>query len=456
MTLTKYKEGSLRELWAIAFPLMISSLSVMAMLFVNRLLLAHYSTEALNASVSASTQGWVFVFGWVILASIGEVFVAQYNGKGLKQKLGEPVWQMIWLSLFSLAFFIPAALWGDVLIYGSDPSTAYERDYFRWMMIFGWSYPLYGALTGFFVGQGKTFVVTALAVVANLVNAGLDVVLIFGVDGYIPSLGIVGAAISTSGSLIFQALVLLILFLNKSNRKEFGTSNWKFDRRMFIQCCKIGAPSAAFMIMEIQGWALFYWFMTLVGERYITVVGVCQSIFMLMYFFAEGVSKASSTIVGNFIGSNKHDLIPKVIWAGMRLHGLFSFALLVGFYFFADQLIRLFLPEADEATLSGLRDAMIFCMLCDVVYIFFEGIRLLILGVLTAAGDTFFLMISGTVSIWLFLIVPVYYAIVIQHAPVEMAGVIYVFFSIAACAVYYWRYQAEGWRHTKLIEVCEA
>src|SRR5258706_90143 len=126
MALTKYEEGSLRELCAIAFPLMISSFSAMTMFFVDRLMLAHYSTEAFNAAVSSMTLGWSFIFGWLILGSISEVFVAQYNGSGQKDRFGEPVWQMIWLGIISIAFFIPFSWWVSPMIY-STPQMELEN-----------------------------------------------------------------------------------------------------------------------------------------------------------------------------------------------------------------------------------------------------------------------------------------------------------------------------------------
>src|ERR1700722_1672002 len=118
MTLTKYREGSLGELWSMAFPLMISSFSILLMLFVDRLLLARYSTEALNAAVNAATLGWSFVFSWFVLTNISEVFVAQHNGAKRYQEFGAPVWQMIWVALGSILFFIPMAYWGSDLFYG--------------------------------------------------------------------------------------------------------------------------------------------------------------------------------------------------------------------------------------------------------------------------------------------------------------------------------------------------
>jgi len=326
MRLTKYEEGSLGELCSIAFPLMVSSFSVMSMVFVDRLLLAHYSTAALNAAVNATTLGWAFISSWMVLTSITEVFVAQYNGAQRKDKLGEPVWQMIWLAGLSFFCFIPLSFWGGHWIWPSSSKTM-ERDYFCWMMFFGPSFPLYTALCGFYVGQGKTKLITGLAVLANLINAFLDIVLIFGIDGMIPSLGVKGAAIATSGSGFFQVLVLGCIFLNKKNRQTYGTANFSFKSAAFWQCLRVGIPSALFAGIEIAGWAAFYWMMTLVGEKYITVAGICQSIAIFFYFFAEGVSKAATTIVGNLIGAKALINVSKVIKAGIQLH-LIAFVLM--------------------------------------------------------------------------------------------------------------------------------
>lgn len=218
MSLTRYPEGSLRELSSLAFPLMLSSLSVTMMVFIDRLLLAHYSTAALNAVANSMTLGWAYLFGWLVLTSISEVFVAQYNGAKLYQKLGEPVWQMIWLSIASILFFMPLAIGVDDWFFQGEHQLL-ERSYLRWMFWFGPALPLYGALCGFFIGQGKTSLVTGVAIVANLVNAGLDFILIFGAEGWVAPLGVEGAAIATSGSSVFQIVVLAAVFLNRSNRR---------------------------------------------------------------------------------------------------------------------------------------------------------------------------------------------------------------------------------------------
>ena len=451
MSLTRHEEGSFRELWSIALPLMVSSLSVMSMVFVDRIMLAHYSTAALNAAVTATTLGWCFIYAWLVLTSISEVFVAQYNGAGKKNKLGEPVWQMIWLSLASILFFVPLALWGGFVFHDGYPDHDIAQDYFMWMMIFGPSYPLYAALCGFFVGQGKTKLITLLAIGANIMNAGLDMALIFGVEGWIPSLGPRGAAIATSGSSIFQDIVLFAIFLSRKHRSEHGSTCMKLQPKMLWQCIKIGLPSSIFVGIEVLGWAMFYWMMTLVSETYITIAGICQSVVILLYFFAEGVSKAATTVSGNLIGAKKQDLVPKVFMAGFKMNVLFLIAMLVLFFGMAEQLAVLFLPQASLEKIDALYDPLLYGLLCMVFYMFFEGLRLLLTGLLTAAGDTVFLFYAGSLAVWALLVIPVYFFVVVGGSSIQLATSLCVFYSCGAAIIYFLRFSTGQWRKISIM-----
>lgn len=451
MALTKYKEGSFQELLSIAMPLMLSSFSMMLMLFVDRLLLAHYSTDALNASVNASTLGWALLMGWVVLANITEVFVAQYNGSKQLERMGEPVWQMLWLALASSLFFLPMALWGGVWVYGPSPESEMERTYIRWMMLFGPTFAAYGALTGFFIGQGKTKIITLLAISANVLNALLDYCLIFGVEGIIPALGVQGAAIATSIGSSFQMLVLFFFFLKLENREKYGTNRYQLNLSVFWQCFKVGSPGAVFTLIEILAWAIFYKMMTFASQEHITIAGICQSCAILLFFFGEGVSKASTTICGNLIGAKKIWFIPSVLKAGIWIHLLFL-SLILGFLtLFHQELIHQFLPNATPEYLESIKTPLINCLYATLIYTFFEGIRFLLSGILTAAGDTTFLLIAGSVSVWLFMVAPVYFAVVSMQASVEVAIYFWLFFSIVAIIIYYLRYASDIWKSKSII-----
>jgi multidrug resistance protein, MATE family len=446
MTLTRYPLGSFRELISISLPLMISSLSVMAMVFVDRIFLAHYSVEALNAAVTATTFGWSFIAAWMVMTSIAEVFVAQYNGAGAREKLGEPVWQMIWLSLASTLFFLPMAFWVGSYLYEHLSQNRVAMDYFVWMMLFGASYPLYGALCGFFVGQGKTTLITVMAIAANFINIFLDWILIFGVEGWIPAMGTKGAAIATNCSSIFQDIILFAIFLSAANRTNFGTGDFRLKLHAMWQCIRIGFPSAIFAGTELLGWAMFYWMMTKVGEKYITVTGICQSLIILFYFFVEGLNKGAMTIAGNMIGGNRVELVPRVLVAGLKLLTIFTVLLFTLVYVFSDELLLQFLPGSSIDLFNAYYDSLLFGLMSIAGYIFFEGLRMLFAGLLTAAGDTRFLCYAGIFSIWVFLVVPNYLLVVLMGLPVEASSLLCIFYGLASSSIYMWRFYEGKWK----------
>lgn len=448
MALTKYKSGSVKEMCVIAFPLMLTSLSMMMMLFIDRLLIAHYSSDALTALVNATTIGWTFGYTGLVLAGISEVFVAQNNGAGKKDKLGEPVWQMLWFSLMTSVLFIPLAYWGGDWIFGAERPM--ERIYFNWMMFFGPTYAMYAALCGFFVGQGKIRLVTILAIVANFLNAVLDYFLIFGVEGWIPSMGIEGAAIATCGSSLFQALILFAIFINKKNQQECGTGRYQFVKKQFLSCLRFGTPAAVFVAIEILAWASYYELMKQMSDNHILVAGICQTIAIVFYFVAEGVNKAASTIAGNLIGAGQQQDIPKVIFSGIKVVAVFYIVLFALVALGRDLVFPMFMPYASPEEVQAIYYTMMFAMFAIIVSMFFEGVRMIYAGVLTAAGDTNFLMWVGSLSIWVLMLLPIYLFVVETGGTIEQAVSIVALYNLIASVIYGTRFFAGQWKTIRI------
>ncbi|NRA91051.1 MAG: MATE family efflux transporter, partial [Simkaniaceae bacterium] len=228
--------GSLRQLWKVSSALMISFLSMVTMMFVDRLFLSYYSADALSAATSAGTLFWASSFMCVTFAAMGEVFVAQYNGSKQFEKLGTPVWQMIYFSAISFFFFMFLGSYGSDFFMKINLMNSSEVEYFRWNNYFAPWLTLLTAISAFFIGQGKTSIIKWMSVLGNGINILLDPLFIFGYKGIIPSMGIKGAAIATGIGIIVQVIVIGSIFLKKENQASFGTSNFRFNKSLFLKC----------------------------------------------------------------------------------------------------------------------------------------------------------------------------------------------------------------------------
>lgn len=462
MNTNEIQEGSLRQLWKVSASLMISFLSMVSMMFVDRLFLSYYSTDALNAAASAGTLFWAGNFMWVTLAAMSEVFVAQYNGAKRYDKLGEPVWQMIYLSGLSCIFFFLVAHFGSAFMLKSGFMNQNEAEYFRWNSYFSPCWTLLTALGSFYIGQGKTSIIKWMGILGNTVNVILDPLFIFGVEGWIPAMGIKGAAIATGIGIVVQIVILGCLFLHPKNQSTFGTGKYQFRPQAFYKCLKVGISPAIFVLFELLGWAAFYMMMERISGKHILVASVTQSILILFIFFGMALEKGAAAVSGNLIGGKRLGEVTRVFKSGLKLtlfFGLFLGAILGGF---SDYLMDWFFknPEALRTSALGISPEMLAevkialrtAMVAIVIYLTLENVRWLLSGILTSAGDTFFLMVAGASSIWLFMLLPTYFFVMRPKANIEVAFYIWIFYSVMASCLLTWRFLHGKWKEKHLIE----
>jgi MATE family multidrug resistance protein len=453
-----------KELWKISFPLMIAMLSTFTMLFVDRLFLSQYSNEALRAAVTAGTFGWSLILGWMTLATLCEVFVAQLNGAKKWNELADPVWQMIWLSLISLAFFLPMAFYAAPLIYPLD-TMPLECVYFKWMMFTGPLAVFLASVTAFYIGQGKSHVAKWWSIIGNSINILFDALLIFGVKGWIPKLGIEGAAIATFIGYLIECIGIFLMFVSRSNRERYQSHRLTFQPTLMIQCLKVGTPPAIFATLEVMAWAIFYAMMAGLSFEHIYVGGVVQSILFLFIFFGMGLEKGSAALAGNLIGAGLKDQVGKVFDAGLKIIFFYTMAMMAFIALTSDFIVTLFLknPEAIESAtalakvftieeLVHYRAIVKQALFLIGVYLIFENIRWLLSGLLTAAGDTFFLMLAGSTSVWAFLLAPTYFFICKQQRSILEAFAVWIAYSALLALIYFIRFKQGKWKQKQIIE----
>lgn len=437
--------GSMRELWAISFPLMLSLMSSSIMFFWDRLLLAQFSMEAHNAATSAGTWVTFLQFAFLCTTCIAEVFVGQYNGAGEEKKIGKPVWQMIWLSLFTTLIFIPIGLFAGDALFASSPYSLLETDYFRYMMCFGPIFCLSSSLSTFYIGRGCVKFVTFTVIAANVLNTVLAYVFIFGVEAHFPPLGIAGAALATGISQLLQTIILFIDFIRPKYRQRFGTGDFRFSWDEFMKCIRLGLPSSLAHTIEILAWAVFFRMLMSAGEEHFTVVSVAQSIFFLFTFLTEGISKGATVIAANLIGAGRWDALWRLLYSGVKFYGIIFVVFGAIFLINPSPLIDLFFAGENAAS-SEIYALIASSCLWVWVFFLFDGIHWLVVGLLTAAGDTKFVLKAGSMSVWIFALLPTYIFVVLHGHQPDMAWAITAFYGLVVCCIYLYRFYSMRWK----------
>lgn len=445
--LTQYPIGSIREIWRISYPLMLSYLSVTTMLFFDRLFLAHYSLDALAACANAGLASYIFMVLPMMIGAIAEVYVGQYHGAGEKKEMGGPVWQMLWFCLLITPFFWFAASYIPPILFHGTGNEVYETTYFSTVMWFGPIFCAVPVLSGFFIGKGQVFIVTWAMLLGNIVNIMLDGVLIFG-WGPIPSLGVYGAAVATVAAQISEVIFLFWLFLRKENREQCGTTRWHFDRETFFDCIRIGAPNGLGHTSEMLAHFAFFRIMIHAGGYAMTIATITQTLYILFAFTTEGLSKGVTAVVSNLIGGEQWQLIGKVLRSALTLLFVCFPLLLALFIFYPTGILHLFLSSREQALIADphFLELATRCCLWMSLFFLFDGICWVLIGLLTAAGDTKFILFVSSLFVWPCYVLPVYVAIKYYGATVDSAWMMIAIYSLIAASIYFWRFRSERWR----------
>lgn len=437
--LTKYAPGSLLELLFIAIPLILSVLSNNLMIFVDRLIMSYYSTEAMNSVAAASMAWFMFAIGAITVAAIAEVFSGQNNGAKRYDQVSKPVWQMIWFAIILQAIFMPLAMFN---VNSLLPPELYVhgKPYFYILMSFLALAGISVALGAFFASIGKTHIITIAAVVGNLLNGLLDMLLVFGY-GPIPEMGSAGAALATVSSQVIQCLILFLAFFSKHNREKYNTHHFGFDFKLFRDCISVGYPNAVGHMLEMFAWNRLFRIVAAVGYTFITVFTIGQTILILFVFLTEGLQKGVVVIASNMVGAKRYDLLNKLCFSALKIHAVIAFCIAIPLLICPDLLLNLLLAnqphDAPPIDMGHLHKSLYYLW----IFLVFDGLVWIMAGFLTAVKDTKFIMITNVICVWMFAILPSYFIADLYPDRPYYTWIAISLYTIANSCIFVWRYK---------------
>jgi MATE family multidrug resistance protein len=412
---------------------------------IDRFMLAGYSIDSMNSAVVAGAFVEPFAYMFIGLVATAEIFVGQYNGAKDYDKLAAPTWQMIYFLLALIVFFCPIAYFSDHLNmlpeYFKSEGVIYQKIlmYFLPLSLIKISF------STFFVGQGKTKILTFATATGAIINIGLDYVFI-----YVYGMGCKGAAIATVIAKFIPVLIFASVFFNRENRRAFNTlQNCRFNKKLSLECIIIGFPLAFGSFITLVAWYFVQAAANNVSKDAATVFNIGVSTYKIFVSAAMALEKSSSAICANMIGAN--DL--KSVEKSYRI--FIGISLLVGFLAGACLIVSpewiLHLLDVLPDNLSALYDEIriMFCVIA--VSITLEAILCSTWGILVAGGDTKYAMMIYLICLWVFTVIPT--AILHYFHMLHHVQLIFGFMSI--CCFVSWlllhrRYKSLKW-YNKLV-----
>jgi MATE family multidrug resistance protein len=449
-----YPQASVRELWFLSYPLIITMAAQVVMQFVDRMFLAWYSPEALGACLPAGVLAVTFASVFMGLAGYTGVFVAQYYAKNKKASVAISLWQGILLAVVSAVFLACLTPVGTALINLFNHEQAVrelELQYFKLLNIFGGFAVVNNALSSFFSGRGKTKIPMYAALAGNALNIGLDYIMIFGKLGFAP-MGITGAAWATILANIFMTAVFFALIFSRQTREMFKISRLAgFHKPVFMRLLRFGLPNGFGFLMDILSFTLFTFMVGNIDVISLQASNIVLSMQPVVFMVVLGLGMGIQILVSKYQGLKRPDLSVRVVKNACKLGYAYAGVISAILFFGAPLLAALFTPahtaQAQAIALKTypLMKLMSLFMWCDATYLIFgEALR--------GAGDTKFYMYVMIFCAWGLLIPGTWLLVYKWHSSLLAVWWWITFYGALTAAFMVWRFWQGKWKNIVVTE----
>jgi MATE family multidrug resistance protein len=390
--------GELRPLLRLAGPVVVAELGGMTMGLVDTMMVGRVSAEAIGAvSVGANLFHFVAVAGVGVLLGL-DFLVSHAFGGGRLHEAHRSLVQSLYLCL-ALAAVLSGTLWlaqDNLHLFGIDPSVlpdarAYLRVVTPSMLPLLWFVALRRYLQATNLVRAATFAL----ITANLVNAAVNWVLIFGNLGA-PALGAEGAAWATTASRVYMLALLAgfaVWHARRHDRALFRTS-LRPDLALLRRILRLGLPASAQVVLEGGVFTAATLLAAGLDPLSLAAHQIALGAAAFSFMVPLGVASAGSVRVGQALGAGDVRAAERSGWAALAVGSAFMTCSALVFMLAPRLVMRVF---TDEGAVIATGVSLLFVA---AVFQLFDGLQVVAAGILRGTGDTRTAMIAALVGYW--------------------------------------------------------
>ena len=295
-----------------------------------------------NATESIAAIGIVGAFLSMLIWVFGQTrsgissIISQYLGANkleeVKNLPAQAIVLVVATSLFILGISYPFSKEIFEFYNASGTILEYSIEYYK-IRVFGFPFTLFViAVFGTFRGLQNTMYPMVIAIVGTIVNIVLDIILVYGIEDYIPAMNIQGAAYASVIAQITMAIISVYLLLSKTEislkfQLPFNKEIPRFINMILNLFVRTIALNVA--LYFATSYAAGY------GKEYIAAYTIGLNLWLMGAFMIDGYSSAGNILSGKLLGAKAYETLIK-LGNNLIIYGLVfgSFLALIGFIFY--------------------------------------------------------------------------------------------------------------------------
>ena len=380
-------EGSvLKSILMISIPVIFANILQTVYQLIDTFWVGRLGTEAV-AAVSLSFPILFFLISFAMgLAMAGSILIAQYNGKGNKEKVSYIAGQTFTLVVIIAAILSVIGFFSShyLLSFFTKDALVLQQatSYLKISFIAIVAMFIYNIFQSVLRGVGEVKIPMLIIFSTVVLNFFLDPLFMFGWR-FIPAMGVSGVALATLITEFLSAIVGIILLFNGRYGVKIRLKDLKLNMSWAKKLFKLGLPSSIEHSSRSFGMILMTFVVSLLGTLTIAAYGIGMRVLSFIIIPSLGFSIATSALIGNNLGAKKKERAEKIVKTGMKIGFITLTILGVVLFIFATKISAFFVPsEAELISTSSL-----FIRIMSLTFGFI-GIQMVIGGTLKAAGKT--------------------------------------------------------------------
>ena len=348
--ITDFTQGSVpKQLLRFATPLFLANLLQVVYNMADMVIVGQVMGSVGLSAVSIGGDVSSFLtFVAMGFSNAGQVIISQFIGAGQRKKVGAFVGTMFtFLVGFALVLGgvclifreqvltlmnTPAAAWDQALAYSTVCIAG---------LVFIYGYNMVSAVLRGMGDSKHPFIFITLAAVMNII---LDIVLVWGLK-----MGAMGAAIATVFSQALSFLLCAVFLWRSRHQMDFEISLDDFlhpKKEYMASLTKLGVPMAIksaaihFSKLFVNSWINSY------GVAVSAMAGIVNKLGSICNLISNSVNAAGSSMVGQNVGAQKFERVPRIMVTCFVLTLCSSTLLTVVLYAFPTAVFGIFTDES--------------------------------------------------------------------------------------------------------------
>jgi MATE family multidrug resistance protein len=385
-------------MFRLAVPVVIAELGWMAMGVVDTLMVGRLGPEAIGAvGIGSSLFTGIVIFGMGLLLGL-DTLVSHAYGAGRLDECHK--WLLHGIALSVIASMPVTGMLVAVTLllprWGLDPAVLVLAQ--PYLATLTWSvFPLllYATFRRYLQGMGVVRPVMIALVMANVTNAVMNWILIYGHLGA-PAMGTRGSALATVIARIAMAGYLLGVIIMRERRRRPGLleTPLRIEAARLRRLVTLGFPAAAQVSLEVGGFAAATALAGKLAPTSLAAHQIALNIAACSFMVPLGLSSAGAVRVGQAIGRKDLAGAERAGWTALLFGTIFMSSAAALFVLAPRTLIGAF--TRDEGVLAIGASLL----LVAAVFQLFDGLQGVATGVLRGLGDTRTAMLWNLFGHW--------------------------------------------------------